>query len=54
MYQGYVAGICPRDVLPGNVPGISYIFKQVPGKCCRDMFHGYDTGTRLRGLLQRL
>lgn len=25
MYQGYVAGICPTDVLPEKVPGISYI-----------------------------
>ena len=25
MYQGYVADICPTDVLPGKVPGISYI-----------------------------
>lgn len=52
MYQGYVAGICPRDVLPGNVPGISYILNRyqenVAGICSMDMILGQDSGVCCR------
>lgn len=52
MCQGYVAGICPRDVLPENVPGISYILNRyqenVAGICSMDMILGQDSGVCCR------
>ena len=49
MSRGY---ICPRDVLPANVPGISYILNRyqeyVAGICPKDMLLGQDSGVCCR------
>ena len=55
IYHGYVAWICPRDVLPGNVPEISYMSNRyqeyVPRICYWDKTRGFVADT-LRDILR--